>query len=69
MNKAINYYILHEISKLRSAEQRFNAALAAAPADSPGAPFVPALARLQARIDDLDWVLDQMDTIAEPAAA
>ena len=71
MNNAIDHYILHEISELRSQEQRINAALGAAPSHTSSDPFIRALARLQARVEELDWVLDQLDVIGatEPAAA
>jgi hypothetical protein len=71
MHKVIDHYILHEISELRSQESRFRAALAATSADSESGPLVRALARLRARMDEFDSVLDQLDVVAvtEPAAA
>ena len=69
MNKVIDHYILHEISELRRQEWRIGAALASAPTDSEGGPLVRALARLRARMDEFDSVLDQLDVVAvtEPA--
>lgn len=71
INKVIDHYILHEISELRSQEQSLGAALAAAPSIQAADPFIRALGRLQARIDEFDSVLDQLDVVAvtEPAAA
>jgi hypothetical protein len=71
MNKAIDHYILHEISELRSQERRLSVALAAAPTDSTSAPIVRTLARLHARMEEFDSVLDQLDVVAvtEPTAA
>ncbi len=71
MNNVIDHYILYELSELRSQERRLNAVLAAAPADTSIGPYVDALARLQARLEEFDSVLDQLDVVAvaEPAAA
>jgi hypothetical protein len=71
MNNAIDHYILHEISELRSEEERLGAALAVAPPTVESGPLVRALARLHARMDEFDSVLDQLHVIAvaEPAAA
>ena len=71
MNNAINRYILHEISELRSQERRLDAALTAASSDSASGPFAHALARLNARMEELEHVLDQLDaiTVVEPSAA
>jgi hypothetical protein len=71
MHKAIDHYILHEISELRSQEWHIRAALATTPADSESGPLVRALARLHARMDEFDSVLDQLDVVAvtESAAA
>jgi hypothetical protein len=71
MYKAIDHYILHEISELRSQEWRIGAALAAAPTDRERGPLVRAIARLHARMEEFESVLDQLDVVAvtEPAAA
>jgi hypothetical protein len=69
MNKVIDHYILQEISELRNQECRIGAALATAPTDSQSGPLVRALARLHARMDEFDSVLDQLDVIAVAAPA
>ena len=71
MNNAIDNYILYQIAELRSQERQLDAALTTAPPNSGSAPLVRALARLHARMEELDCVLDQLDVIAvaEPAAA
>jgi hypothetical protein len=71
MHKAIDHYILHEISELRNQEWRIRAALAAAPTDCESGPLVRAITRLHARMEEFESVLDQFDVVAvtEPAAA
>jgi hypothetical protein len=71
MHKVIDHYILHELSELRNQEWRIGVALAASPMDSESGRLVRALARLRARMEEFDSVLDQLDVVAvtEPAAA
>jgi hypothetical protein len=61
MNSAIDHFILHEISALRTEENRLNVALSGAPADRGSDAFLRAIAELEARIENLDSVLQELE--------
>jgi hypothetical protein len=61
MNTAIDHFILYEVSELRAEEQRLNSALAGAPAAARIQNFLQEIATLEARIENLDSVLDELE--------
>ena len=65
MNTAIDQFILHEISALRTEEQRLNSALSGAPTDGRSDAWLRAIAALEARIENLDSVLRELELPAE----